>query len=212
MKYNTTRDSLVLPEYGRNVQRMIRYAISIEDRTERNKAAAAIIELMGQLNPHLRDVEDFRHKLWTHLFLMSDFKLDVDSPYEIPEIESLQEKPNQVDYPKSKIKYGHYGKYTASILNESKDLNDEEKEFITKTMGNFMKKQYLMHNNDTVDNNVISENLNELSEGVLKMENPEEDLVPTSSLLKTLGINNNNNNQKRSNKSYHKHKKKYKRN
>ena len=211
MKYNTTRDPLVLPEYGRNVQRMIRYAISIEDRAERNKAASAIIELMGQLNPHLRDVEDFRHKLWTHLFLMSDFKLDVDSPYEIPKIESLQEKPNQVDYPKSKIKYGHYGKYTASILNESKDLNDEEKEFMTKTMGNFMKKQYLMHNNDTVDNNVISENLNELSEGVLKMENPDEELVSTSSLLKTLGINNNNN-QKRSNKNYHKHKRKHKRN
>ena len=211
MKYNTTRDPLVLPEYGRNVQRMIRYAISIEDRSERNKAAAAIIELMGQLNPHLRDVEDFRHKLWTHLFLMSDFKLDVDSPYEIPKIESLQEKPKQVDYPKSKIKYGHYGKYTASILNESKDLNDEEKEFMTKTMGNFMKKQYLIHNNDTVDNNVISENLNELSEGVLKMENPDEELVSTSSLLKTLGINNNKN-QKRSNKNYHKHKRKHKRN
>ena len=141
---------------------------------------------------------------------MSDFKLDVDSPYEIPKIESLQEKPKQVDYPKSKIKYGHYGKYTASILNESKDLNDEEKEFMTKTMGNFMKKQYLIHNNDTVDNNVISENLNELSEGVLKMENPDEELVPTSTLLKTLGINNNN--QKRSNKNYHKHKRKHKRN
>ena len=82
MKYNTTRDALILPEYGRNVQRMITYAISIEDKIERNKAANAIIELMGQLNPHLRDVEDFRHKLWTHLFLMSDFKLDVDSPYE----------------------------------------------------------------------------------------------------------------------------------
>ena len=210
MKYNTTRDPLVLPEYGRNVQRMIRYAISIEDRSERNKAASAIIELMGQLNPHLRDVEDFRHKLWTHLFLMSDFKLDVDSPYEIPKIESLQEKPNQVDYPKSKIKYGHYGKYTPSILNESKKLNDEEKEFMTKTMGNFMKKQYLIHNNDTVDNNVISENLKELSEGVLKMENPDEELIPTSTLLKTLGINNNN--HKRSNKNYHKHKRKHKRN
>ncbi len=209
MKYNTTRDPLVLPEYGRNVQRMIKYAISIENRSERNKAASAIIELMGQLNPHLRDVEDFRHKLWTHLFLMSDFKLDVDSPYEIPKIETLQEKPKKVEYPKSKIKYGHYGKYTASILNKSKDFTDEEKEFMTKTMGNFMKKQYLMHNNDTVDNNVISENLNELSEGNLKMENPDELLAATSSLLKTLGINNT---QKRNNKNYHKHKRKHKRN
>ena len=100
---------------------------------------------MGQLNPHLRDVEDFRHKLWTHLFLMSDFKLDVDSPYEIPKIEKLQEKPKKVNYPSSKIKYGHYGKYTSKILKESANLKkEEESEFLTRNMANFMKKQYLM--------------------------------------------------------------------
>ncbi len=211
MKYNTTRDPLILPEYGRNVQKMITYAISIENKIERNKAANAIIELMGQLNPHLRDVEDFRHKLWTHLFLMSDFKLDVDSPYEIPKIENLQQKPEQMEYPSSKIKYGHYGKYTAEILKKAADLKEEkESEYLKKSMGNFMKKQYLMHNNDAVENNVIAENLNELSEGKLTIENPDE-LAATSSLLKTLGINTNSY-QKR-NKGHHHHKKrKYKRN
>ena len=210
MNYNTTRDALILPEYGRNVQRMIKYAIGIEKRDERNKAANAIIELMGQLNPHLRDVEDFRHKLWTHLFLMSDFKLDVDSPYEIPKIENLQEKPKKVNYPSSKFKYGHYGKYTSKILKESANIKkEEENEFLTRSMANFMKKQYLMHNNDAVENNLIAENLHELSDGNLTLENPDS-LTPTSSLLKTLGINNNTN-HKRNNKGHHK-KRKYKRN
>jgi CRISPR/Cas system-associated endonuclease Cas1 len=97
MEYNTARGKLLLPEYGRNVQNMIQHAMEIEDRDERNRAAQAIIEVMGQLNPHLRDVDDYRHKLWTHLFVMSDFKLDVDSPFEIPEVESLMEKPEQME-------------------------------------------------------------------------------------------------------------------
>ena len=116
MEYNTTREKLILPEYGRNVQNMISHAMEIKDRSERNRATQAIIEVMGQLNPHLRDVDDYRHKLWTHLFLMSDFKLDVDSPYEIPHEEVLNEKPDLMSYPSGKIKYGHYGKYTEQIL------------------------------------------------------------------------------------------------
>ena len=196
MEYNTARGKLLLPEYGRNVQNMIQHAMEIEDREERNRAAQAIIEVMGQLNPHLRDVDDYRHKLWTHLFVMSDFKLDVDSPFEIPKVESLQEKPNPVEYPKSKIRFGHFGQYTQKILETSKSLEDEgEREYMTNSMGNFMKKQYLLHNNYTVENNVIAEQLMELSEGDLKIENPDE-LVSTNSLLKTLGLNRNQKNQK----------------
>ena len=101
MEYNTTRSHLILPEYGRNVQNMISHAMEIEDREERNRATQAIIEVMGQLNPHLRDVDDYRHKLWAHLFIMSDFQLDVDSPYEIPKKESFIEKPEVMPYPKS---------------------------------------------------------------------------------------------------------------
>jgi hypothetical protein len=196
MRYNTTRGKLLLPEYGRNVQNMIAHAQEIEDREERNRAAQAIIEVMGQLNPHLRDVDDFRHKLWTHLFIMSDFQLDVDSPYEVPEKEILDEKPDLMEYPKSKIRYGHYGQYTQKILETSKDVSDEgEREYMTNQMGNFMKKQFLKHNNNTVENHVIADQLNELSEGQLKIENPDE-LVPTNQVLKSLGINPN---QRRSN-------------
>lgn len=175
MEYNTTRGKLILPEYGRNVQNMIAHAMEISDRKERNRAAQAIIEVMGQLNPHLRDVDDFRHKLWTHLFVMSDFNLEVDSPYEIPKPESLQERPQIMSYPKSKIRYGHYGKYTQEILELAKDVTKEdERDYLKNTMANFMKKQFLSYNNDTVENQVIADQLKELSKGELVLENPDE--------------------------------------
>lgn len=193
MEYNTTRGKLILPEYGRNVQNMIAHAMEISDRKERNRAAQAIIEVMGQLNPHLRDVDDFRHKLWTHLFVMSDFNLEVDSPYEIPKAESLQEKPKLMAYPKSKIRYGHYGKYTQEILESAKDITKEdERDYLKNTMANFMKKQFLSHNNDTVENHVIANQLKELSKGDLVLENPDE-LMNTNVLLRSMGIGNNNN-------------------
>ena len=196
MEYNTTRGRLILPEYGRNVQNMIAYAMEINDRVERNRAAMAIIEVMGQLNPHLRDVDDFRHKLWTHLFVMSDFKLDVDSPYEIPKQEILDEKPKLMEYPKSKIRYGHYGQYTQKILESSMEVNDEkEKEYLKNTMANFMKKQFLSYNNDTVVNHVIAQQLKELSKGDLVLENPDE-LVNTNTLLRSMGMNQNKWNNK----------------
>ena len=212
MEYNTTRDKLLLPEYGRNVQNMITFAKQIENRDERNRAAQAIIEVMGQLNPHLRDVDDFRHKLWTHLFLMSDFQLDVDSPYEIPKLEKLMEKPELLEYPKSSIKYGHYGKYTEKILATAKETKSpEEKEFLKNTMANFMKKLYLSHNNDAVENHVIAGNLKELSKGELILDNPDE-LTNTNTLLRSMGMTNG---QKRTNKNNNfkqKQKKKFKKN
>ena len=187
MEYNTTRSHLILPEYGRNVQNMIGHAMSIADKDERNRAARAIIEVMGQLNPHLRDVDDYRHKLWTHLFVMSDFKLDVDSPYEIPEMEALIEKPQLMTYPKARIRYGHYGKYTETILKTSTEfVKDDEKEYLVRNMGNFMKKQFLTYNNDAVENHVIADQMLELSKGHLELANPDE-LVSTSSVLKAIG-------------------------
>lgn len=205
MEYNTTRVSLLLPEYGRNVQNMIAHAMEIENRDERNRAAQAIIEVMGQLNPHLRDVDDYRHKLWTHLFVMSNFKLDVDSPYEIPTEEVLNERPQIMQYPKSKIRYGHYGQYTQRILESSKNVsNAAEKEYLKSTMSNFMKYQYLAHNNGAVENHVIANQLKELSRGELELDNPDE-LVSTNSLLRQMGgqnnhkRNNNNGGKKKNN-------------
>lgn len=208
MEYNTQRKKLLLPEYGRNVQEMIAHAMKITERDERNKAARAIIEVMGQLNPHLRDVDDFKHKLWTHLFVMSDFQLEVDSPYDIPKAETLLSKPNKMEYPKSRIRYGHYGKYTQDILSKSKEVTDnDEREFLKITMANFMKKQFLAYNNDTVENHVIANQLRELSQGDLVLENPDE-LMNTNQILKSFGIqpnkrlkNNKNNKNNKKNKN-----------
>lgn len=162
--------------------------MEIENREERNRAAQAIIEVMGQLNPHLRDVDDYRHKLWTHLFVMSDFTLDVDSPYEIPKAESLNERPTIMEYPKNKIRFGHYGSHTQRILENAKSITDEkEKDFLKSTMANFMKVQFLAHNNDTVENNVIANQLKELSKGELILENPDE-LISTNVILKNMGV------------------------
>lgn len=219
MEYNTQRPHMILPEYGRNVQNMIAFAMTIEDREERNKAARAIIEVMGQLNPHLRDVDDFKHKLWTHLFVMSDFKLEVDSPYETPSQEVLNEKPQLMEYPKSKIKYGHYGKYTEKILRETVNESDEKtKEYLKNTMANFMKKQFLAYNNDTVENHVIAQQLAELSNGELRLDNPDN-LMNTNQILKSFGIspnkrkkvtaNNQQNNNNNNNGGKKKFKKKY---
>jgi len=186
MEYNTTRGPLRLPEYGRNVQNMIAHAMEIENKEERNRAAQAIIEVMGQLNPHLRDVDDYRHKLWTHLFVMSDFQLEVDSPYPAPSQQVLSEKPEQMTYPKNSIRYGHYGKYTQKILQEARSVEEEDKKkFLTHTMANFMKYQYMVHNNGTVENHVIINQLEELSNGLLSIENPN-DLVNTNILLKQI--------------------------
>ena len=207
MEYNTTRNKLLLREYGRNVQNMITHAMEIEDRAERNRAAQAIIEVMGQLNPHLRDVDDYRHKLWTHMFVMSDFQLDVDSPYDIPKPEDLTSKPDRVEYPKRKMRFGHYGKYTQNILENSKDISDEkEKKYLTRTMANFMKKQFLVYNNDAVENNVIANQLKELSKNELEVENPNE-LLTSNSILKAYGIQanqNRNNSKKQSKKKFKK--------
>ena len=116
MDYNTEREQLIIPEYGRHVQKMVAHATSIADRKEREKCVNAIITYMGQMNPHLRDIPDYKHKLWDHLFIMSDFKLDVDSPYEKPSPEKLSEKPDVLKYPKSEFSFSYYGKHIETMI------------------------------------------------------------------------------------------------
>lgn len=202
LSYNTERGNLHIPEYGRNVQNMIDYAKKIESREERNNAVKAIIEVMGQLNPHLRDVEDYKHKLWTHLFIMSDFDLDVDSPYPLPKRETLLKKPEPVNYPKNKSKFGHFGHYTESIIKKvSKIEDEEEKKYLTDILGNLMKKNYLLFHTGNVENRAIAKYLEQLSDGKLKLDSPEE-LKSTKQILKDFGITpNTNNNRKKHPKS-----------
>lgn len=170
MEYNTSLPKMIIPEYGRNIQKMIDFAMTVKDREERNKVARAIIDVMGQLNPHLRDVTDFKHKLWDHIFIISDFKLDVDSPYPLPTAETFQTKPDRVAYPSNDIRYKHYGKTVERIIAKGKEYPaGAEKDALVEQIANLMKRSYLTWNRDSVNDEVILKQLEELSKGQLKL-------------------------------------------
>jgi hypothetical protein len=173
MEYNTSLPKMIIPEYGRNIQKMIDFAITVKDKEERNRVARAIIDVMGQLNPHLRDVTDFKHKLWDHIFIISDFKLDVDSPYPKPTAETFQTKPDRVLYPSNDIRYKHYGKTVERIIAKAKDYPEgDERNALVEQIANLMKRSYLTWNRDSVNDEVILKQLDELSKGQLKLADP----------------------------------------
>ena len=168
--YNTQRKRMALPEYGRNVQKMVDHIKTIEDRNERNRAARTIIQIMGNLNPHLRDEGDFKHKLWDHLALIAEFDLDIDSPYPMPEPTRFGEKPKQVPYQQGNIKFLHYGKIIELMIDAAVKLEEgEEKEYMTTLIVNQMKKSYVTWNRSQVADEVIINDLNYLSKGKLKI-------------------------------------------
>jgi hypothetical protein len=168
--YNTQRKRMNLPEYGRNVQKMVDHIKTLNDRNERNRAAKTIIQIMGNLNPHLRDEGDFRHKLWDHLALIANFDLDIDSPYPFPEAKKLLERPNQVEYKKGDIRFLHYGRIIELMIEAATEMEDgEEKEYLTTLIVNQMKKSYVTWNRSQVADEVIIADMKLLSKGKLKM-------------------------------------------
>jgi len=196
LEYNTQREKLIISEYGRHIQKMVDHAASLNDRAERQKMAEGIIDLMGELNPHLRDVDDFKHKLWDHLFIMSDFKLDVNSPYEKPELEKLFEKPEPLAYPNSKIRFNHYGKVVEMMIEEASEMEKGElKDKLTFAIANQMKKSYVNWNRDSVEDKLIFKQLEQLSNGKLSL--PEDTELTSVSVLKK---GNNNRKKKQNNK------------
>lgn len=186
LEYNAERPHLMIPEYGRHLQKLINQAAEIADREQRNKAARYIIKVMGGLNPHLRDVPDFQHKLWDQLFIMSDFKLEVDSPYPIPTREVINLKPERLDYPQKNPKYRFYGnniKYMIDVANSWED--GELKSALIKVIANHMKKSYLSWNKDTVEDTAIFDHLFELSGGKINLHQSSEELLNTTDLMRT---------------------------
>ena len=186
LEYNSERQHLIIPEYGRHLQKLIDQATVIEDREERNKAAKYIIQVMGSLNPHLRDVPDFQHKLWDQLFIMSNFRIDVESPYPIPSREVLQLKPDILNYPQNFPKYRFYGnniKFMIDVANKWEE--GELKSALIKVIANHMKKSYLSWNKDTVKDDVIFEHLFELSGGKIDLLQSSEELLNTTELIRT---------------------------
>ncbi len=215
LQYNNEREHLIIPEYGRHIQKMVNHAISIEDREERNKVAKAIIGVMGNLQPHLRDVPDFQHKLWDQLFIISKFQLEVDSPYPVLTQEEIQQRPDPMDYPQSHPKYRFYGNNITRMINVANSWEEGDlKQALIYTVANHMKKCFLNWNKDTVEDDVIFEHLFELSDGKIDLRGENaEDLSNAQSLMKSkkrfsnnTSTSNNNTKRYRSNNNNGKNK------
>jgi hypothetical protein len=195
-EYNTQRKDLILPEYGRNIERLVEYAMTIEDREERTRCAHSIIAIMTNINPHYRDNSDFKHKLWDHLAIISNFELDVDYPYEVVKPEVLNERPQSVPYSKNNIKYKHYGRTVELLIEEAIMMDDpEKKHLLIWVTANHMKRLYLTWNNEQmIQDEQIFKDMEEISEGRLQV-NREMKLTDARE-IRPKRTDNNQNNQK----------------
>lgn len=179
MKYNTAEKHLAQPEYGRNVQNLVDYCVTIEDREERNRCANAIISIMGNLYPQQRDTNDFRHILWDHLAIMSDFKLDVDYPYEVVKEADLQTRPPRIPYVSTRIRSRQYGKIMEQMVGKATEMeNSEAKDYLVRSLANQMKRSYVTWNNkDTVSDAKIFKDLAQLSDGLIDLKEGDLKLI-----------------------------------
>jgi len=184
MDYPTLQGKLIMPEYGRNIQQMVKHAMAIEDREERARCVKTIINIMGNLFPYLRDVNDFKHKLWDHIAIMSDFKLDIDYPYEIVKPENLYTRPERVPYQSHRMRYHHYGITLEKMIARVADYEEgEERTELIRLIANQMKKCFLAWNKEIVDNRKIFEDLRELSNGKLDFTDDTFKLVESKDVL-----------------------------
>ncbi|MDR1632658.1 MAG: DUF4290 domain-containing protein [Dysgonamonadaceae bacterium] len=184
MRYNTQEKHLALPEYGRNIQNMVNYCVSIPDREERTRCANTIINIMGNMFPHLRDVNDFKHILWDHLAIMSDFALDIDYPYEVIKREDLYVKPTKLPYSQGRIVYKHYGKNLENMIKKAKEYEDGElKDALIGMLANHMKKSFLTWNKEVVDDQKIFMDLENLSDGQIILNEDSHKLTESKDIL-----------------------------
>jgi hypothetical protein len=183
MEYNTQRSKLIVPEYGRSIQKMATHLLSIEDVEKRSRMAKTIVQVMGQLHPEIKGTPDARQKLWDHLHIITNFQLDVDSPFPKPSQELLEKKPNPIPYAQENIPFRHYGKHIIRII-EAVSIMEEspEKENFTKAIANHLKKSYLSWNRESVTDEIIADHLSSLSKGQLKLSDSAR-LQETSDIL-----------------------------
>ena len=193
MKYNTEEKKLVMPEYGRNIQNMVDYCVAIEDREERKRCANTIINIMGNMYPHLRDVNDFKHILWDHLAIMADFKLDIDYPYEIVKKENLYARPPRIPYNNNRIRYRHYGKTLELMIRKATELEaGVEKDQLIKLLATQMKKSFLTWNKESDDDRKIFKDLDELSSGKIVLDEEVHKLAESRDILARNNTNKKN--------------------
>lgn len=183
MEYNTERGHLIIPEYGRNIQKMVDFAITVEDREKRTKTAKTIITSMAQMNPSIKDTSDFDQVLWDHLYIISGFRMDVDGSFPAPSPEEWKRKPDKVEYSDKNIKLRHYGKHILNIIEKALEYEEgEEKQALVFAIANQMKRSYLKWNRESVNDQTIGKHLEELSGGKLKL--PEDtQLVAISDVI-----------------------------
>ncbi|MEE9349091.1 MAG: DUF4290 domain-containing protein [Flavobacteriaceae bacterium] len=194
LEYNSERETLAIPEYGRHIQKLVNHCIALPTKEERNKMALSIIEVMGNLQPHLRDVPDFKHKLWDQLFIIADFKLDVEAPYEVLSKEELKAKPDALPYPKNATKYRFYGNNIQIMIDEAISWEEGElKENLKFTIANHMKKCFLNWNKDTVEDAVIFKHLTDLSDGKINLSTKDCTLSESKKLLRKMPSKNKKN-------------------
>ena len=201
MNYSQRTD-LILPEYGRNIQQMVKHAVAIEDRAERTRCAKTIIDIMGNMFPYLRDVEGFKYKLWDHLAIMSEFKLDIDYPFEVVKPTTLQQKPEKIPYNTQRIRYMHYGRLLQTLIEKTVTYPEgERRQELIDLMANHMKKSYLTWNKEVVDDRKIFDDLRELSHGELDMNPESMTLTASRDIMNRNRPANKNNNNKVRNKN-----------
>lgn len=195
MEYNTAREKMAIPEYGRNVQKMVKHVIGLEDREARTRAAKQIINVMANMNPQIKESSDYEHMLWDHLYIISDFQLDVDSPFPAPEKKNIMRRPDRLTYSEDHIRYKHYGMHLEKMIKHAIEMEEgEEKKELTRLIANQMKKSYLNWNRNTVSDQMIINQLEELSGGKLKLDEGEE-LIATQNVM----IVNRSTNKKKKN-------------
>ncbi len=208
LEYNSDREDLIIPEYGRHIHKMVNQAIECNNKLERNNMAKAIIGVMGNLNPHLRDVPDFQHKLWDQLFIMSQFQLDVDSPYPKPSKEIFEQKPEKLNYPQNHPKYRFYGNNIKKMIDVAVSWEDGEmKSQLVYVIANHMKKCFLNWNKDTVEDSVIYEHLFELSNGKISLDSSSPALSDSKDLI-SVSHRKNSKSGKKGKKPYRNYKRK----
>ncbi len=164
MEYNSQREKLIIPEYGRNVQKMIQHCMEIPDRVKRTRTAELIVNVMAQMNPKVKESVDYKQKMWDHLCIISDFKLDVDNPYPPPPKDLLYSKPKRINYSEGHIRFRHYGKNIERIIEKAISYPEgQEKEALIRIIANHLKKSYLNWNRNSVEDDLILEHLKVLS-------------------------------------------------
>ncbi len=184
MEYNSTRDKLIIPEYGRNIQKMVAYTVGLSDKEERTRAAHEVVRVMAQIQGIKGESEEQKHKLWDHLFIISDFKLDVDAPFEMPDKDVPTVKPEKIDYNEKRVKYRHYGKNIVSMIEKAVDYEEgPEKEAFIMAIANHMKKAYLTWSRDSVADDLIFENLSDLSGGKINLTTEKHRLIESHVLV-----------------------------